>query len=455
MILNKLLVISELTWNFLGEDKLALREKQDRILAADVKDVLSCRAAIKAKTNNVFDSTRILGIVAATTGAENYLPYTIPKIIQQISEIGMMADIVIGLNNGFECPTVIDRFTLIPGIKVIHLYTGEKFADNIPAKIFDNLVCEGEPYYLRNLDIQKSKHRIFVVHQKEGRYSAGKIRILGDIYGSLFLKSIDSGWIPPAIMVTFDAESQFLVQQKNSVIDLDSNGLKLIVGDLQKHQEKDILGAKDKFAIFQKITVNGIEVFMPNLTEELPPMQWFIDIAHGRYSGFKWKPGGGTFGRFDAIVSLLAVISEKYPGIRVEDSHFTILAKHAGFVGDIFMNTVSTNRSPSITDMTIDKSPKKAWIEQMYRWVAGFQALKLLYGEHNIKTVGDEGFPWFTLTNPIEFLKKVMENEEINVDTVIKKIKYLAIAFFTLRQIRKRSRENPDILQGSGAKAFW
>ncbi|WP_193195852.1 hypothetical protein [Nostoc sp. MG11] len=455
MLLTKLSVKSDMSSDILGERRLTLREKQDRILEADIKTVLSYRAWIQAKTNNSFDSTRILGIVAVTKGSENYLPYTIPKIIQQISEIGLMADIVIGLNNGFECPAVIDHFTTLSNVQVIRLYTGEKLANNTPAKIFDNLMCKGTPYYLTNIDKPHLKHRIFVVHQQEGEHSAGKIRVLRDIYSSLLLKSIDNGWIPPKFLITFDAESQFLVEQKDSVIEPESNGLKLIVSQLQKQPEIDILGTRNIFVVYQRYIIDETEILLPNFSEPLPPIQWFMNIFYGRYNGFQTKPGGGTFGKTDVIVSLLAVISERYPGVRGEDTQLTILAKHIGFIGDIFLDVVSTNKTPSVTDIAVDNPSQKAWMEQVYRWSTAHQGLKLLYGEHNIKMMADDGFPWFTVTKPIEFWKRVMENEKINLYTIIKKLRFLAVAFFISRQIENRSRRNPDILQGNEAKAFW
>ncbi|MBD6617870.1 hypothetical protein FNW02_19065 [Komarekiella sp. 'clone 1'] len=453
MLLTKLSAKYDLS-NILGHEILTLRKQQDKTLEIDVKNVLSYRAWIQAKTNNIFDSTRVLGIVAATKGAENYLPYTIPKIIQQISEMGMMADIVIGLNNGFQCPSVINRF-MRPDVQVIHLYTGEKTANNTPAKIFDNLMCEGKPYCLTNINFQQAKHRIFVVHQQEGQYSAGKIRVLGDVYGSLLMNSIDNGWIPPAILVTFDAESQFLIEQKYSFIEPDSNGLKLILNQLITHPEIDILGVRHKFLVYRKDIVNKTEVLVPNFNEDLPPIQWFLDIVHGRFSSFMTKPGGGTFGKSDTIISLLTVIAESYPGSRCEDSHLTILAEYAGFIGDIFVDVVATNRSPHITDMTTGKPPKKAWIEQVYRWSTSVQALKLLYGEHNIKRIVDDSLPWWlALTKQIEIFK-LIRGKENNLFTVIKKLKFSIIAFLTSRQIKKSSRQNPDVLKGSRAKACW
>ncbi|MBW4686071.1 MAG: hypothetical protein KME40_13480 [Komarekiella atlantica HA4396-MV6] len=454
MLLTKLSAKYDLSNKFLGDEILTSRKQQDKTLEADVKNVLSYRTWIQAKTNNTFDSTRILGIVAVTKGSENYLPYTIPKIIQQISEVGMMADIVIGLNNGFECPYVIDRF-MRPDVQVIHLYTGEKTANNTPAKIFDNLMCEGKPYCVTNINFQQAKHRIFVVHQQEGQYSAGKIRVLGDIYGSLLMNSIDNGWIPPAILVTFDAESQFLIEQKHAFIESDSNGLKLIVAQLTDQPEIDILGVRHKFLVYQKGMVDKIEVLVPDFSEDLPPIQWFLDIIHGKFSSFMTKPGGGTFGKSETIISLLTVIAESYPGSRCEDSHLTILAKYAGFIGDIFIDVVATNRTPHITDMTTDKPPKKAWIEQVYRWSTSVQGLKLLYGEHNIKMIVDDGLPWWLLlTKTIEVFKLVMGRKN-NFFTVVKKLKFLFIAFLISQKINKMSIQNPDVLKGSRAKACW
>lgn len=454
MFFTKLLP-SEQSSKLFKDEKTTLREKQDRTLKADVQAILSSRAWIQAKTNHTFDSSRILGIVATTKGSENYLPYTIPKIIQQISETGMMADIVIGLNNGFECPAVIERFTLLSDVQIIHLYTTEKLANNIPALIFENITCEGEPYYLNNIDQPHCRHRIFVVHQKEGKHSPGKIRILGDIYGSLLLKSIEYGWIPPAILVAFDAESIFLVNHNYSFIELESNGLKLILDYLRNHSEIDILGTRNKFAVYQKTIVDGCDVLLPNFTEELPPIHWFLDIVHGRFSGYQYKPASGTVGRTDALVSIIAVIAERYPGIKSDDTHTTILAKCAGFIGDIFMDTISTNRTPSLADMTIEQLPKRAWKEQLYRWNTANQGLKLLYGEHNIKLIVSFNFPWFIFIQPIKFFQPLICNRKINLYIKFKNLIVLAIAFLTYREISKKSIKNPDILQGSQAKAFW
>ncbi len=436
--------------------KISLREKQNKTLMIEVKSVLSYRKWIDAKTNSTFDPKRILGVVAAGKGAENYLPCTIPKIIQQISELELGADIIIGLNNGFECPAVGECFTLLPDVRVIHLYTEKKVGSQIPAKIFENVNCEGEPYCLSHVGLQDSRHRIFVVHQQEGPYSAGKIRVLGDIYGSLLLKSIDNGWMPPAILVTFDAESQFLVKQEGAIPQPESNGLRLIVSELQSNQKLDLLGAKNRYVVYQKTKVGGTEVLVPDFSKELPPIMWFMNVVHGQYRGFMYKPGGGTAGRTDVMISLLAVIAERYPGARLEDIQLTLLAKHAGFRGDIFMSTVSTNRVSIITDIKANESPKLAGVEQIERWLAGLYALEANYGKHNLMPVYSTNYPWHLWQDPIGFWQRITLIEKMNFFTAYVKIpKFIIAASFAFPKIKKKASKNADILQGSKAKADW
>ena len=440
---------------------VSLREKQDRTLTADVEGVLSCREWIHAKTNGTLDKTRILGVVAAGEGAEHYLPYTIPKIIRQISEMERGVDIIIGLNDGYECHTATDRFTFLPNVQVIHLYTEEKTGSTIPANVFPNWECEGAPYHLTNVDLQSSTHRIFIVHQKRGPYSAGKIRVLGDIYGSLLMKSIEYGWIPPELLVTFDAESQFLVNQDGGVPDSESNGLMLLVSELESNPPIDLLGAGPKNAIYQKGLVDGIDVLLPDFEEQLPPIQRFLRAVHGRYRGYKWKRGGGTIGRTDLIISLYVVIATRYPGVRIEDvqltilaedAQLTILAHHAGFQGDIIMDVVLTNRVPRITDMTTVGPTEPAWIQQVYRWIAGGHMLEVTYGKHNVGSIVSTGFPWTIFGDLIGFRRRFKGREETTFRTVRMNLKVVLSAFVTLQKIKKKVSENPDILQGLKAE---
>jgi hypothetical protein len=224
----------------------------------DVKGVLACREWINARTHGMRDRTSVLGVVAAGKGAESYLPHTIPKIIRQASETGKGTDIVIGLNNGFECPPLLQRLASLPNAQVVRLYTEEKRTSTLPARVFADCRCEGEPYRLGHADLARATHRIFVVHQRAGPYAPGKIRILGDIYGSLLVESIGHGWVPPELLIAFDAESQFFAAQEGAIPDPESNGLRLMVNKLQTSPEIDLLvQAPDMLSIERSDRWNG------------------------------------------------------------------------------------------------------------------------------------------------------------------------------------------------------
>ncbi|MEH1778780.1 MAG: hypothetical protein V7K67_22215 [Nostoc sp.] len=457
MLLNKLLRISASQNLSLKKKKILLKSKQNNILRLDVKAVKKSRESIISKTKNSFNYTRILGVVSAANEADSFLPYTIPKIIQQIAGMGMKGDIIIGLNHGFECPKLIQCLKLLSNLQIIHLYTEAKTTNNIPARIFDNIKCMGEPYYLDNIYPEYSQHRIFIVHQKVSLHSSGKIRVLGDIYGSLLLKSIEKGWIPPEFVVTFDAETQFLIDSKYSGVEskLDANGLMLIVNELKKSPQIDILSTRNKFVVYRKSFLDDVEILLPDFSQEVPPIHLFLNAVHGRFSGYKWSTGSGIVAKTDAMISLLVIISKRYPGIRIEDVQLTILAYHAGFGFNISLDAISINRSPNIDERTISNSLKAAWMEQIYRWNSGCKSLELCYGKHNIIPIVDDRFPLFGIAGTFDLFRLLMESKKINLYTIIETVKSLMIAFITSRMIRRKSSDNPDILQGATAKASW
>jgi hypothetical protein len=437
----------------------SIRSQQDQNLRADIQEALTCRDWINTQTHNRYDQTRVLGVVAAARGAEKYLPRTIPKIIDQLQELGLKADIVLGLNNGYECETVISGFSIRPDVQVIHLYTEIKVANNQPAKIYEQATCQGMPYRLRSLDTQNGdkqpQHRIFVVHQKPSPHAAGKIRVLGDIYGSLFLDSIAEGWQPPAVLITFDAETEFIAAPRGKKPIPESNGLRELLQQLNNVPELDVLGATTRHTIYRPATPPNTNVCLPDLNQDVSSIHWFLNIVHGQYHGYMLGPGGGTLGKTDAMISLLAIIATRYPGSRVEDIQLSIIAHHANFKQDICLDAVQTNRAPSRTDLTDDEPPQLAWAEQMARWLAGIQSLKENYGDHNVAYITSSDFPWWIVLNPIRFIKSWLGKENMSPASLIKTFKNIIAATYAIQTLRKFAVHNPDILQGSEALASW
>lgn len=431
------------------------RAEQDKKLRADVESVLSCQKLIKSQTNQCLDSSRILVVLAAGSGAEKYLSHTIPKIIAQIAEVGARADILIGLNHGFECPHIIDSFNQISNVETIDLYTEEKVSNQLPAKLYAHANAQGEPYFIQSHPSLALKHRIFVIHQKISPYSAGKIRILGDIYGSLLINSIAQGWHLPALLITIDAESQFLLDQPGLSPNLDSNGLQPILEQLNHHPEIDILGATPRHTVYQPVERDGSQIFLPDFSQDVPPIPWFLNIVHGYYPGYQLKPGGGTVGRSDVIISLLTVISERYPGARLEDIQLTILAEHAGFKHELCMDVIQTNRVPDQYETVPDNRSKLAWLEQMARWMSGIEALKINYGQHNIEAIVADTFPWAILLNPRLFVQSLRNKQPLNLITLFKVARLLIGSFLNLYLLKAKAAGHPDTLQGYEAKATW
>lgn len=199
----------------------------------------------------------------------------------------------------------------------------------------------------------------------------------------------------------------------------------------------------------------GTNVFVPDFAAEVPPIQWVLNLLHGSYTGYKYKPASCTVGRTDAIISLFTVVAQKYPGARLDDVHITVLAGNAGFQGDICMDIVSTNRVPSTAELASNSQLKFAWKEQVYRWIAGLHALELNYGKQHTIPICTADFPLNVVLNPIMFLNHFRKTEKLTLSNVLRKIGFLVSASVAFIQIKRKALNEPDILQGSQAKAFW
>jgi hypothetical protein len=427
---------------------------QSQNLRTDVNRVLECRAWINTKTKHRYDSNRILGILAAAKGAEHYLPYTIPKIIAQLSEINLGGDIFVGLNNGFECPLLEQQLAILPNVNLIHLYTEAKPASTVPARIFADPYCGGDVFRVQNTMYGSPQHRVFMIHQKQGPHAPGKIRMLSDIY-ALLLSSIESGWIPTSFLFMFDAESQVLVNQPGCWPDSDSNGLKVIISQLQTQHNLDILGAKNRYVVFRDAKLAEAPILVPDFAAEMPPIQWFLNILHGKYSGYRYLPGGFNVGKSDLMMSIFNVITRNYPGARSEDVQLTVLAEQAGFSTGICLDTISTNRVPAVAEVSNDPLRRPLWIAQVQRWCAAVYALENLYGQQYVQPICSGRFPWNVLLDPVGFLISLYQTEKINLCNLPKQCRDLLIASFVYQTIIRKGLGHPDILTGSEARASW
>lgn len=59
------------------------------------------------------------------------------------------------------------------------------------------------------------------------------------------------------------------------------------------------------------------------------------------------------------------------------------------------------------------------------------------------------------VTKSLNFLEALIDNRKITLSSIVKNVNSLVIALISSHQIRQKSSNNPDILQGSTAQAFW
>src|SRR5262249_56636458 len=92
----------------IGLDTVRNRQRPLR-LQRDLDDSLDLIDRLQSSTAGRWDDERLLAVVTAASTSELFLPYTIPLVLRQAEASGLGVDLLLGLNNGYECPDVIER----------------------------------------------------------------------------------------------------------------------------------------------------------------------------------------------------------------------------------------------------------------------------------------------------------------------------------------------------------
>lgn len=475
-------------------------EQQDLQLRSDIARVRALYEHIGSVTANTVDPGRVLGVVSAATGAEQYLAYTIPRIIYQIGLSGRSADIIIGLNNGFTCESTIESLAAVPDSRLIRLYTDAKPGETTPSAIFDRPDLQSPPYTIPACD--RRQHRIFVVHQRQSPYAAGKIRMLGDIMHGLILPSIDRGWRPPLYTAVFDAETVFFTDSQDRSLageldkvalllqrfpgdlerviniliqlhmssrkprkaqadnrlapvgDSHESGLDRMIGELDGDPRLAMISALTTFCVYKvERVIDGINVRMPDLGEPCSPMHMIYNYTCGILPGCMCMAGGGTIGRTECLVSLLGVIAELYPGTTSEDALLTVLATPAGFRMKMADHVFLTNRCPALHDLTAHNPPRLAWQQQFVRWYAGFDAVEQLYGRHNATDILGPSGEAFVMASLAIFFKILRQSDDVPGSLAL--LQRFLESGSAYEEIRRLAGLNADVLTGSEGRPAW
>ncbi len=347
---------------------MAEHVNHEKRLERDVAAVLIRHRDLLAGTGGRTDARRLLVVLSAARGAEQHLPRSLPRLFAQTREMGRSVDLLIGCNNGFEPPGLADFLERALDCRVIEGFCTKEEADK-PAPVVDRpgvslRIGAGTP----------GEDRCFLIRQRAAPdappgVAAGKIRMLGDLYG-LIGQSIATGWQPPRFLLACDSESEFDQLAAWSADGFGDPGLPLLIARLENDPHLELVGTRSRFVAFEAVPTGGRR---PRPDWQLPPIQLYLNLVHARSHGFMWLPGGGTIGRTDVMTALFSFICSAYPGVRTEDIMLSLLAQAAGFI---------VSNEPRVTSLNhcAPASEKALAREQIERYLSGQKDLLDKFG---------------------------------------------------------------------------
>jgi hypothetical protein len=261
--------------------------------------------------------------------------------------------------------------------------------------------------------------KLIVIKQQRESNNGGKIRALRDIYEFLLSQNKKWGYCPQYLLA-IDAETRLRRREPRSGrISTEINfGLCHMI-ELSKAATV-FVGAKNQSIAFDP---NG----NPNWDAQTPPMQKVTSLLHG-LDGYQWLPGGATLGGFKDTVSAMSAISRKLPGLWVEDTMLTAVAKALGIKTVIDSEVVHTNRCPGPAE-------RQEISLQMERWLMGTEGVRSLIGVSFARKVINDN-----LTKAIShLLSESIKGRSVNLAYLLKGVTpYL--------QAKLRSRRQPNDL---------
>ncbi len=398
------------------------RQTPGESLRDDVRAASSLLESLRKDMAGRRDDSRILGIVTAASTSESYIPYTVPLVLRQAAEAGLGADILLGLNNGYDCSDVIASYARIPDVEIVRLETGEKTSLGKPGLVY----APGDvtPYCFPT---PSTRHRIFAVHQRAGPLSNGKTLMLLDLLAGLLLPNVQRGWVAPALTLLFDAESMFMNRSQDGcflellgrarhLLDLtdgdtraaaralidenrwagdtarstgagpSANGLVEMLSDF-RFGNLDVIGASTRFTAFtRRSRFSGLPVCFPSPHGPISAMHAVYNQICGIVPGCACMSGAGTLARTEVVISLMNVVLSRYPRIYGEDALFTVLAEQLSLRIHLSTRVQVTNRCPALGERSAH-ADHDAWVGQFAKWYSGFAQIENLYGSEICRSV--------------------------------------------------------------------
>ena len=382
-------------------------------LRRDLADSLEIVARLRSLAAGNQDDQRLLAVVTAAPTSELFLPYTIPLLLRQADAAGLGVDLILGLNNGYGCPEVVDGFASLRDVSIAHLVTGPKKSRHHPAAVVEP--GASEPHVI---GAPPARHRIFVVHQCAGPWSAGKDLMLLDLISGFVVPNLARGWRAPAATLVFDAEAVFTEHEPDPLLpraldearrrlaehggnpiaagramiaardaepasdapyDLGSPGLRRLIAEW-RDEPLDILGPATKFCAFGTTrTFRGVPVLMPTPSDPISAMHLVYNHGCGLLAGCSCMSGAATLARTEVLAGLLTIVLGRYPDVYAEDALVTVLAEQAGLRLRLTRRVQFTNRCAG-RDERAGGQGRPAWMTQFAKWYRAFDQVERLYG---------------------------------------------------------------------------
>ncbi len=399
----------------IGPDTLGASPSQAERLRCDLDDSQSAVARLRAACP-AGDDSRLLALVTAARTSESYLPYTVPLVLRQAEAAGLGVDLVLGMNNGYRCRELVDSLTSIPAASITLLETTPKLSRHAPG-----LVVEPGGSTLHRVETPRTLHRVFIVHQVAGPWSAGKDVMLLDLINGFVRPNIEGGWRAPDAALVFDAEAVFIEHEpdepdeslaaaiadargllercernpataaralaaesprrppRRPAFDIASPGLGRLL-TAWRGGTLDVIGPATRFCAFGAPRIfRGVPVLMPLPHEAVSAVHRVYNETCGVLRGCSCMSGAATLARTDVLVGMLSVILGRYPDVYAEDAIFTVLAEQAGLRLRLARDVQVTNRCAARTD-TAGDPPRPWWVGQIIKWYRGFDQVEQLYG---------------------------------------------------------------------------
>lgn len=350
---------------FRRSDDELFRTRTDRL----VRDIARVAAAVEAlRPARGSESDRLLAVLCARADALPLLRATLPNLIESVTAVGCVLELVLGLDVGFSAASEEELERICSPAELRLATLGE--APLQPAATIEPLPC----------------HRVWALRNPGPGSRAGKIRLLSLILSRFLAPRVARGWVPPSRTLVLDAESHLFDETLGDTREGRAAALRELIEATRGRDPVDLVGTRMRSCVFAARHGGAGSELVPRLGAPVPALYHGISLLHGWFPGLLWLPGGGTLGKTDLLLGLLTQVCTAYPACRVEDVHVSVLARNMRVRTGFAPHAVSTNRLPISTEPY--GAPRDA---QLLRWLQGVAGLERLYGRAAIQPVAGGG----------------------------------------------------------------